>query len=185
MSDTPLSAFTFAGHAIISCDGMLADGDGLMPDCLFVPEDQALFQQALSDSDVVVLGSKGHKRHPNRGRRRLVLTSQVESFEPDPQDALSVFWNPASCDLHSALNKIGFSKGTIAVTGGRMVFDYFGPHLTEFWLAEVHTALIPEGTPCFSDGHARAMLARFGLQPVEMRTLNLKGPVTTTLWKRG
>ena len=77
----------FEGHAIVSVDGMIADAEGLMPAALRNDADWRLFQAALDGAALVVLGRLGHARHPNPGRRRLVVTRAVEALAPDPQDS--------------------------------------------------------------------------------------------------
>ena len=68
---------TFEGHAIVSADGMIADAAGEMPPALRNDADWTQFQAALDRAALVVLGRKGHERHPNPGRRRLVLTQRI------------------------------------------------------------------------------------------------------------
>src|SRR5690606_35238256 len=77
------------GHAIVSSDGMIAAADGSMPPQLRNDTDWRIFQSALDQAALVVLGRIGHARHPNPGRRRLVLTHSVAELEADPQDGLS------------------------------------------------------------------------------------------------
>src|SRR5262245_61372202 len=101
------------GHAIVSEDGMIADARGEMPDGLRNDADWALFQAALDRSALIVLGSLGHKRHPNRGRCRLVLTHAVEALAPDPDDLLADFWNPAGMPIETVLHRLGVNEGTL------------------------------------------------------------------------
>ena len=95
------------GHAIVSDDGMIASHDGSMPPELRSDADWRLFQAALDRSALVVLGRLGHLRHPNPGRRRLVLTHSVVDLQPDPVDAQASYWNPAGIDITAALARLG------------------------------------------------------------------------------
>jgi hypothetical protein len=172
------------GHAIVSADGMIADARGLMPDRLRNDADWRYFQAALDRAALVVLGRLGHARHPNGGRRRLVLTHQIDALEPDRHDPLATFWNPAGMPVEAVLEKIGVREGTLAITGGTGSFDLFLPFYDSFILAEVHGFLLPGGTPCFSTGHPRDTLTTAGLRPGETCTIDATANVTQTGWTR-
>lgn len=150
------------GHAIVSADGMIADAAGEYPAALRNDADWRLYQAALDRAAVVVVGRRGHERHPNPGRRRLVLTRSVARLADDPRDARATLWNPATLPLREALTEIGIGAGTVAVTG---VFDHFVADYDRFALSESHRLLIPGGTPCFSGGHPRVVLARAASPP--------------------
>src|SRR5690606_31294043 len=138
------------GHAIVSVDGMIADGAGTYPAALRNDADWRLYQAALDRAAVVVVGRKGHERFPNPGRRRLVLTRGVERLADDPGDERATLWNPAGLSLREALGEIGVSAGIVAITG---VFDQFIGNYDRFALSESHRLAIPGGTPCFAAGH--------------------------------
>lgn len=176
--------FRVVGHAIVSADGMIADADGSMPAPLRNDTDWALFQAALDRSSIVVVGSLGHRRHPNPGRRRLVFTSAVESFETDPADPLATLFNPAALPVGDVLSRTAVPDGTVAVTGGRRVFDHFLPAYDEFMLAEADGFVLPGAIACFSAGHPRTVLAAAGLVPAERRTIDPSNGVTLTRWER-
>jgi len=179
-----LSQFAFVGHAIVSSDGKIADANGGMPPEMFVEADWKSFQAALDDSDLVVLGRKGHARHPNPGRNRLVLTSSVDGLVPDTVDQLAHLWNPATLSLETMLTDLSLSSGSIAITGGQSVFDYFAPYLTAFDLVECPDVELPGGVDCFSSGMPKAVLSRLGLKPEMSRTYDADRNVTATLWRR-
>lgn len=174
--------FVIEGHAIVSADGMIADGRGDMPPALHHPADFAAFQAALDRAAISVLGRLGHRRHPNRGRRRLVLTGAVHDWAIDPADPLAVLFNPAAGPPWPVLAQNGIAPGLVVVTGGRRVFDYFLPLYRRFVLAEVHDLVIPGGTPCFSAGHPRTVLAARGLLPNAVVPLDAGLTVTQTVW---
>ena len=176
--------YRVVGHAIVSADGMIADGDGFMPAPLRNDADWAIFQAALDRSSIVVVGRLGHRRHPNPGRRRLVFTNSVERFETDAADPLATLFNPAGMEVEDVLDRTGVPEGVVAVTGGRRVFEHFLPDYDEFMLAEVDGFVLPGGTPCFSAGHPRAVLAAAGLIPVERQTIDPSNGVTLTRWER-
>lgn len=174
--------FPIIGHAIVSADGMIADAAGEMPPELRNDADFALFQAALDQASVVVLGSIGHRRHPNPGRRRLVFTSRVTKLTADEADPLAAFCNPGTMVLGNVLREMDVADGVIAVTGGRMVFDHFLPLFDEFLLAEANGFVLPGGIQCFSGAHPREALARSGLEPAETRTIDAANQVTLTRW---
>jgi len=172
----------FEGHAIVSADGMIAAADGSMPDKLRNAADWQQFQAALDDSCVVVLGRLGHQAHRNPGRRRLVFTSQVERLADDPSDRNALLFNPGGATLADVLAALGIEDGTVAVTGGGRVFDYFLPVYDRFSLAESHQLKMPAGRPCFSAGHPRTVLSAAGLVPRHFTMLDPAAAVTITRW---
>lgn len=170
------------GHAIVSSDGMIADEAGGMPPELRNDADWRLFQAALGRAALVVLGRIGHARHPNPGRRRLVLTRSVADLQPDPIDAQSTYWNPAGLDITEVVARLGITGGVVAVTGGTGTFDLFLPWYDRFVLAEVRGLEMPNGTPCFSKGHPRFVFPGAGLEARDMETID-RG-VVQTHWVR-
>lgn len=178
----PGSAVTVEGHAIVSTDGMIAAADGSMPAELRSDADWRLFQSALDRAVLVVLGRHGHSRHPNPGRRRLVLTTSVADLSPDPADRLATLWNPAGIEIAPVLAQLGIAEGTIAITGGTGTFDLFVPHYDRFVLSEVRNSMLSDGIPCFSNGHPRFVLPGAGLGPSDMELID-RG-VVQTQWVR-
>jgi dihydrofolate reductase len=175
---------TIVGHAIVSADGMIATADGSIPPSLIVDADQAAFQKSLDESALVVLGRKGHKRHPNPGRKRLVLTGSVNDLEQDCEDENATYWNPAGLDFAQVLQALGIGQGRVAVTGGQSVFENFLAHYTDFVLSEAHLVTVPKGLSCFSAGHPRQMLPRHGLLPRAQRAFVDNHAVTETHWRK-
>jgi hypothetical protein len=169
------------GHAIVSTDGMIADAEGAYPMALRNDADWRQYQAALDRSALVVIGRRGHERHPNPGRRRLVLTRAVAALAADANDANATFWNPAGLAFHDALSELGIARGTVAITG---VFDLFLPLYTSFVLSERHDLLLPGGTPCFAAGHPRTVLPAAKLHPAGVDIIDPEAMVTTTLWRR-
>lgn len=178
------AAIRFTGHAIVSTDGMIAAAGGSMPSALRNDADWRLFQAALDQSALVVLGRLGHHRHPNPGRRRLVFTSRVSAIAPDAADPLATYYNPAGATLAEALASAGISAGTVAVTGGTRVFDAFLPLYDAFDLAEVNCLAMPGGIACFSSGHPRQVLAGVGLLPSRSELIDPAAAVSLTHWHR-
>jgi hypothetical protein len=174
-----LPDIVFEGHALVSADGMIADGNSHMPPSLRVDADWAQFQAALERSVIVASGRKGHETHPNPTRRRLVLTRLVEALEPGVGNA--TMWNPSGMPLGEALRTLGITRGTVAIAG---VFDFFVPWYDVFVLSEMHRLVLPGGTPCFTTGHPRTVLAEAGLQPGALNDLDAAAEVTTTIWHR-
>lgn len=175
-------AIEIVGHAIVSTDGMIADRDHRMPPALRNDKDWARFQAALDRAAIVVVGRLGHEAHRNPGRRRLVLTGGVAAMAPDPLDPRATLWNPARLGWNEALQQLGLTDGVVAVTGGRLVFDYFLPRFTGFDLVEVAGVTIPEGIPCFSSGPPVPALTAAGLHVAEVEALD--PGVTLSVWRR-
>jgi len=167
------------GHAIVSTDGMIADGNGEYPEGLRNDADWALYQAALDKAALVVIGRRGHERHPNPGRRRLVLTRSIERLEK--VDANAILWNPAGIGFDDVLSELAVTTGTVAITG---LFDLFIPRYDRFILSERNDFLLPGGTPCFSGGHPRQILARAGFVPQGTTVIDAVEMVTATRWQR-
>jgi len=170
------------GHAIVSEDGMIAAADGTMPDALRSDADWRLFQAALDRAAIVVVGRLGHSRHPNPGRRRLVLTRSVADLAADPDDRLATLWNPAGLSIAAVLDRLGIATGTVAITGGTGTFDLFLPYYDRFVLSEVRNLTLAGGVPCFSKGHPRFVLPGAGLEARDMDVID-RG-VVQTQWVR-
>lgn len=176
------SSVIVEGHAIISVDGMIAAADGSMPPALRNEADWRIFQAALDVAALVVLGRLGHERHPNPGRKRLVLTRSVETLEPDPDDPLTHYWNPTGIEIGAVLEHLGIAEGVIAVTGGTGTFDLFVPLYDRFVLSEIRDLTLDQGIPCFTKGHPRFVLPGAGLVARDMELID-RG-VVQTQWVR-
>lgn len=174
----------FEGHAIVTADGMIADAAGEMPEALRNEADWQAFQTALDVATLVVLGRLGHERHPNPGRRRLVLTRAVSTLTPDACDPLALLWNPLAIPLSRVLEALEIGEGAIAITGGTGVSDHFLGAYDRFALSEVHDHVLPGGIPCFGRGHPRLVLAADGLVPGEAMLIDAAAGMTTTPWLR-
>jgi dihydrofolate reductase len=122
-----------------------------MPEFLRHEADWVQFQAALDRASIVVMGRKGHEKHVNPGRKRLIATRRVNS---PITEGLITFWNPLYLPFE-ALNL----TGNIAIAG---VFDLFMSKYDSFILAEVPQFLA--GSPCFSKGHPREILHQTGLK---------------------
>lgn len=178
----PGTSVIVEGHAIVSVDGMIAAADGSMPPALRSEPDWRIFQAALDVAALVVLGRLGHTRHPNPGRRRLVLTRSVADLQPDPDDPLTTLWNPFGMEIGTVLERLGIAQGTIAVTGGTGTFDHFIPFYDRFVLSEVRGLALDDGIPCFTKGHPRFVLPGAGLVARDMEVID-RG-VVQTQWVR-
>jgi len=168
------------GHAIVSADGRIAAADRRTPAALRNDRDWTRFQAALDAAALVVLGRLGHERHPNPGRRRLVVTGAVPALDMAAADAIR--WNPAGLPFAEVLARLGLVDGTVAVTGGRTVFDLFLPLFTRFELVTVAGVTISDGVPCFSAGPPDMVLAGAGLRIAATQTLD--PGVTLAVWRR-
>lgn len=185
-------AFQVHGHAIVSADDMIAGTDGLTPPELRNEADWRRFQEMLESAVVTVLGRLGHEANPNAaGRRRLVLTRQVDAFEYGEGCAL---WNPAGMPFAEALVRtlpedLAGKGGIIAVPGGRAVFDFFlALGYDEFHLARAERVRIESGTTLFSDlGAGRTAddaLGAASLLAGPVETLDRLAHVTMTVWRK-
>lgn len=154
-----------------------------MPTCLLVPEDQRRFQAALDGAALTVLGREGHERHPS-ARRRLVLSTRVESME---RDGTAWLWNPVGMPHEEAIARAAPDGGTVVVAGGGRTMALMLPLLDAFDLAVAERCAIPGGRPCVEGaGTLDALLARIGaagLEPTGREWLDRDGFVS--LWRFG
>jgi dihydrofolate reductase len=120
------------GYAIISEDGMIANGAGVMPSALKFEADQQFFERGV---DVVVHGrhSKEQQRR-SKLRRRLILTRRISSLASHPNNSKAPFWNPAGATLEQAMAVLRLSHGRIGVIGGTEVFALFLDRYNTFYL---------------------------------------------------
>ena len=69
------------------------------------------------------------------------------------EDERTVFWNPEDSAIEVALAMFDCEVKTLAVTGGRQVFDYFlnnGAGYTRFHLSRMQDVYLHGGTKVFS-----------------------------------
>jgi dihydrofolate reductase len=182
-----LPSYSLEGHAIVSADDMIADADGNKPPGLDHPADWARFQAALDEAALVVMGRRSHDTSPNpRHRNRLILSRSVAELEK--RDG-GWWWNPGGAPLKAALSAAAPGGGTIAIVGGREVFDYFlGVGFQAFHLSRNAGITLPGGIPVFTgcaDGTpAEALLAKAGLKPGAREMLDAMADVSVTVWRR-
>ena len=113
-----------------------------------------------------------------------MFSSGVDTLTPDSSDPLATFMNPSKLTLWRALSELGIREGIVAIAGGRSVFDHFASDYDAFMLSEVNGEVILNGTPCFSSGHPRTVLASHGLTPRSFLTLDADARLTQAHWVR-
>ncbi len=177
------------GYAIVSADGMIADGNGVMPETIRNDADQRFLQTELDLAAVVVHGRHSYEGGPRAERRkRLILTRGTAAIAPDPSHPNALLWNPAGATPEEAIAMLGAGAGTIAVIGGRDVFGLFLPLYDAFHLTRAAHANIPGGRPVFPQVGPHAtpeeVLARHGLRPGPQRDIDAAAGITLTTWTR-
>lgn len=140
------------GYAVICENDCIAEASGSMPDSLKTDAEWAFFQAGLDRADLIVLGRKSHEVTPNpKARQRLVMTGRVE--KPEWENARTVLWNPQAATLETALAMFEGAAKHLAVTGGRLVFDYFlntSLGYTTFHLSRVKDVYLKGGVKVFT-----------------------------------
>jgi dihydrofolate reductase len=177
------------GYAIVSADGMIADGSGKMPDTIRNDADQRFLQREMDRAAVVVHGRHSHEGGPRAGdRKRIILTRQIASVAPDPSHRHALLWNPAGATLEEAIAALGAADGTIAIIGGTDVFGVFLPLYDAFHLTHAAHAKIPGGRPVFPEVGPQTtpqdVLARRGFRPGPRRDIDAAAGITLTTWER-
>jgi dihydrofolate reductase len=179
------------GYAIISADGMIADGNGTMPATIRNDSDQRFLQTELDRAAVVVHGRNSQEGGQRAARRkRLILTRATRSIAPNPSHPDTLLWNPAGATLDEAISKLdaGPRGGTVAIIGGTDVFGLFLPLYDAFHLTRAAHAQIPGGRPVFPQVGPHStpedVLARHGLKPGPRRDIDAAAGITLTTWDR-
>jgi dihydrofolate reductase len=177
------------GYAIVSADGMIADGHGAMPDSIHNEADQRFLQAAMDRAAVIVHGRHSHEGGPRAAsRKRLVVTRRVPALAADPSRPNAFLWNPAGADLTAAVGALGVGPGPIAIIGGTDVFDLFLPLYDVFHLTRAARAKIPGGQPLFSAASptntVEDVLIHYGLQPSLPHDIDAAAGITLTNFQR-
>jgi dihydrofolate reductase len=177
------------GYVIVAADGMIADANGVMPDSIRNPADQAFFQAGLDHVAAIVHGRHSYEGGPRAARRkRLVVTRQVATTAPDPDYPNALLWNPTGAPLEQAIDALGAAGGAIAIIGGPAVFSMFLPRYDTFHLSRAAKAKIPGGRPVFNEVGPNAtpedVLTRHGLKPGPRRDLDVAAGVSVVEWSR-
>jgi hypothetical protein len=183
-----IGAFRIEAYVIASADGMLADASGVQPASLHFEADQRHFEEGLDQAELVVNGRHSQEGHANAmSRRRLVLTRQVASLAPDPDNPKARLWNPAGASFEAACAALGLNSGTVAVIGGPQVFALFLKLGYDcFHLSRAVKVRLPGGLAVFSrdrfGGDPEATLLAAGLKA--RPPVWLEDGLTLTDWVR-
>jgi hypothetical protein len=179
--------YRIEGHAIVSADDRIAGADGQTPAELNNAADWARFQAALDAAALVVLGRISHEANPNRnGRRRLIVSSSSAGIELRGD---GWWWNPKQRPLAEAFAAAAPGGGTVAVPGGRLVFDLFlALGFDAFYLSRAERVMLPDGVPIFSSvaqgDTAAALLNSHGMAVEQKEALDPDAGVVLSIWRR-
>lgn len=179
---------TIEGYVIVSANGMLADSRHVMPDALKFPQDQAFFEGALDQADLIVHGRHSHEQQPRSDQRtRLVLTRRIEALAPDAEFPNATLWNPDGTSFEDACKRAGITSGKAAIIGGPAVYALFLDRYDAFWLSQAHGVTIEDGLGVFSQVPQltpQQILAHHDLRARETRTLDVAQNVDLTAWRK-
>ncbi len=180
-------AFRIEGHAIITDDGCICDSAGLMPEALKNPADWAYFQGHLDVAAIVATGRRGHEAHPNKpGRLRLVFSSGAGGAGFSRAGDVA-FVDPARFDVQDAFKRLAPAGGTVAITGGTGVFDWFAARglYSAFHLVRARGVRLAGGRPLFSTGDApEDVLQAMGHVATERRMLDAANNIELLFFAR-
>ena len=177
------------GYAIVSADGMIADGNGVMPRVIRNDADQKFLQSELDRAALVVHGRHSYEGGPRAARRkRLILTRAIPGIAPDPSHPNAFLWNPAGATLEQAIAVLRPGDGMIAVVGGTEVFGLFLSLYDAFHLTRAAYATIPGGRAAFPQVGPHLtpddVLTRNGLRPTTRRDIDPEAGIALTNWER-
>lgn len=179
---------TVEGYVIVSANGMLADSRHIMPDTLKFPQDQAFFEGALDQVDLIVHGQHSHEQQSRSDERtRLVLTRRIETIAPDSEFPNATLWNPDGASFEDACKRAGITSGKVAIIGGPAAYALFLHRYDAFWLSQAHGVTIENGLGVFPQVpqlSPQQILTRHGLSARETRPLDAAKKVDLTVWRR-
>jgi len=181
------SLLRIVGYAIVSADGMIADGSGRIPPALIHEADQQYFFRGMEAADVLVHGRNSYEdRAGASDRKRIIVTRQISAVAPHANNPNTVLWNPAGATIEEACETLGVARGVAAAVGGSEVYGLFLPRYDTFHLSKAARARIPGGRPVFP-GIPPAMpedlLERHGLRPGPPSSLDADAGITVTVWR--
>ena len=183
-----MAAFQIEGYVIVSADGMLANAQHVMPDELKFEGDKQFFTAALDRADLIVHGRHSGEGQPNSPqRKRLIVTSTVTAFAPDPSNPKATLWNPSGASFEAAAEATGVRFGLVAIIGGPAVFGMFMDRYDTFWLSLAARVNIPGGEgcfPCVPKQTPQQILSAHGLAAGEPQILDAAHDVSVTPWRR-
>ena len=176
-------------YVIVSADGMLSDSTGVMPDSLKFPADQAFFESALDNADLIVHGRHSHEEQKRSNERtRLILTSSIPALAPDTGHPHSTLWNPKGASFEEACKATGVSPSAkIAIIGGPHVYAFFLDRYDAFWLSQAYGVHLADGLgvmPGVPQRTPQAIIAAAGLHAAETQVLDAAKRVDLTAWRR-
>jgi hypothetical protein len=176
------------GYAVISREGMIATADGLFPEEIKNPADQAFYTGAVARASAVANGAHSPEGGPDeKNRKRLRLTRQVTRLMADPKNANVTLWNPATAPFDEAWAHLRIDGGSLAVVGGTDVFGLFlGIGYDAFYLSRTE-GRVPHGRPVFpgvGEGGLTAadIMGRFDLVLRGTRLLDAATNTTLEEW---
>jgi len=178
------------GYAVVSADGMIADGNGHMPDELKHEPDAHFFREGLDSAALVVHGRHSHEQQGpiSDRRRRLIVTGRTPGLSAHSSIPNAWVWNPASIPFEEACQKIGVTKGKIAISGGTGVFGLFLKiGFDTFHLSRAGKLVLPGGRPVFPGVPAKTpehVLMEHGLKAGPLQVLDAAEDVTLVSWRR-
>jgi hypothetical protein len=183
-----MSTGRIEGYAIVSEDGMLADGGRVMPPSLMFEADQRFFEAGLDAVDVIVHGRYSQERQPRSGlRRRLMMTRRIPALAAHPTNPRARLWNPAGALFEEALSVLGMPDANVGVIGGPEVFAFFLGRYDVFYLTRAPTVQLPGGRPVFPEVPVQTpeeILAAHGLVPDPPVALDRDKGLLMVAWRR-
>lgn len=182
------SPYRIEGFAIVSADGMLAGADGVMPPSLFIPGDQAFFEQGIEDAAAVIHGRNSEEQQPkSKNRFRLIATHSVRTLAPHPSNPKAMLWNPGTAPFEEGLRALNVVSGQIGIVGGTSIFGLFLPLYDLFHLSRANQVRLPDGRPVFPQvPHLtpEEVLRRHGLQPGPVHVFDRGQEASLVTWRR-
>jgi hypothetical protein len=176
------------GYAIVSRDGMIADGNREMPPGLKIEADARFFTEALDAAAIVVHGRNSHEKQATSDRRRrLIVTDSIVRLKPHPRRPNAWLWNPEGIAFPDACKVAGVTEGRAAVTGGARVFGLFlETGFDAFHLSRANRVTLPGGRPVFPEVPAKTpeeVLREHGLLPGPIQVLDVEADATLVTWR--
>ena len=133
------------------------------------------------------MGRRAHETIPNpHGRVRTILTRSVTALEHKEG---GWWWNPETMTLENMLKLVAPTGGRVAVLGGQTALEHFLEHdLPVLNVCRAESIAIQDGlkllAACDRKTTVDMVLQDEGMHLAERKLIDLKAPISLSIWRR-
>ena len=175
------------GYAMTCRNDCIATSSGELPEALLSAIQGKHFQAELNACAAVIMGRRAHEAIPNpKNRVRTILSRSVTALE---HKAGGWWWNPETMTLDNMLQLVAPSGGRVAVLGGQTALEHFlDENLPILNVCRAESIAIQDGLKllagCDRKTTVDMVLQAEGMQLVERKLIDLKAPISLSVWRR-